>query len=526
MVIFPQRLSPSRRLDLQPAAVMRAIGLAIAVICLPAVGAELQADYDFHYLAANPALRAQLTNADVSMNQATYVDKVLELDQDWENPFWIGYLGSVLKDSGSGQWRMYYELGAPGQEFQRGVALAVSNDGVNWTKPALNITGTRYTTSPQNNFVKLPFNHMGGPCVFEDPNAPLGQRYRMSATVDEKTLYAMTSGDGVNWTTSGVVDDRGSSAALDSLNATFWDPLTQNYREYGRWWYGGGYGGRRGVYMKEANTWDGVWTGSRQYILDPLSMIPAGSRQYFDIYTPSIQPYHGQYIGLPAVYHHPGSWSASGPIYPSFMYSANGTDWSFHDAYQPIIDLAAHGQNEENFGMAFPATSIVEHDGMMYIYYSYFPENHSESRSSGEIHLATLPQDRFVGIGSTPGKIGTWTTSPITLSDDPVRLIVNAVVDASLYVEVLDTETDTPISGFSLNDSTPLTPGDFINAMVKWGGVGDLAALAGRTVSLRFTMDEATVYGFRFQTVPEPAPFVLLSLAAFALMIYGKCRIP
>ena len=217
MVIFPQRLTPSHTLDQPPAAVMRAIGLAIAVICLPAVGAELQADYDFHYLAANPALRAQLTNADVSMNQATYVDKVLELDQDWENPFWIGYLGSVLKDSGSGQWRMYYELGAPGQEFQRGVALAVSNDGVNWTKPALNITGTRYTTSPQNNFVKLPFNHMGGPCVFEDPNAPLGQRYRMSATVDEKTLYAMTSGDGVNWTTSGVVDDRGSSAALDSL---------------------------------------------------------------------------------------------------------------------------------------------------------------------------------------------------------------------------------------------------------------------------------------------------------------------
>ena len=37
----------------------------------------------------------------------------------------------------------------------------------------------------------------------------------MSATVNEQTLYALTSADGVNWTSTGTIDDRGSNAALD-----------------------------------------------------------------------------------------------------------------------------------------------------------------------------------------------------------------------------------------------------------------------------------------------------------------------
>ena len=238
---------------------------------------------------------------------------------------------------------------------------------------------------------------------------------------------------------------------MDSLNTTLWDSKTQQYTEYGRWWYGGGYGGRRGVYMKQSSTWDGTWTGSRQFILDPANNIPAGSTNYFDIYTPGVQQYYGQYVGLPTIYHHPGSWSTSGAVYPSFMYSRDGANWSIPDAYQPIIDLSAHGQNESNFGQAYTATSMVDRNGQLYIYYSYFPENHNSSNNSasGGIYLATLPEDRFEGIQSAPGSVGTWTTSAITLSNDPGHLILNALVEGSLRVEVLDALTMTPLAGFS-----------------------------------------------------------------------------
>ena len=97
--------------------------------------------------------------------------------------------------------------------------------------------------------------------------------------------------------------------------------------------------------MKQSSSWDGTWTGSRQFILDPSNLIPAGSTNYFDIYTPGVQMYYGQYVGLPTIYHHPGSWSNSGAVYPSFMYSRDGTNWSIPDAYHPIIDLSAHSQN-------------------------------------------------------------------------------------------------------------------------------------------------------------------------------------
>ena len=81
-----------------------------------------------------------------------------------------------MTDPATGQLRMYYEMCVPGQEFQRGVAMATSTDGIHWTKPALNVTGTTYTTSPLNNFVNLPQTWMGGPSVFIDPNAPANQR--------------------------------------------------------------------------------------------------------------------------------------------------------------------------------------------------------------------------------------------------------------------------------------------------------------------------------------------------------------
>jgi hypothetical protein len=494
------------------------------------VGPASAVDTSFHYLAADPSLRAQMQNANVTMGQATYVGAVLQKDdsdQSWEKPYLVDAVGSVLIDP-SGQWRMYYEMRVSGQEFQRGAAMATSTDGIHWTKPALNITSNTYTTSASNNFVNLPQTWMGGPSVFVDPNAPANQRYRMSVTVDESILYALTSSDGKTWNYAGgnaassVIDSRaamGGALALDSLNVAMWDANTQKYAMYGRYWYDGW---RRGVYTRQSTAWGGAWTGERQFILDPANNIPAGSTNYFDIYTPGVQTYHGQYIGLPTIYHHPGSWGTSGAVYPSFMYSRDGTNWSMPDAYHPIIDLSAHGKNESDVDYAaYTATSMVEHDGQLYIYYAYFPKNHNDTESSGEIHLATLPEDRFMGIQSAPGSTGQWTTSAITLSDDPGRLIVNATVDGSLRVEVLDASTQAPLVGFKLADATPIAPGDFLDAVARWGGVETLDALAGRSIALRFTLDDATVYGFHFQPAPEPSTIALLAAGALALLAYA-----
>ena len=116
------------------------------------------------------------------------------------------------------------------------------------------------------------------------------------------------------------------------------------------------------------------------------------------------------------------------------------------------------------------------------------------------MHLATIAEDRFVGIKAAPGVVGTWTTSTITLPDDPGKLIVNAIVVGSLRVEVLDPKTLVPLAGYSKNDDGSIVPGDCLNAVARWNGTGGLRALAGQAVVLRFVMNDATIYSFRFES--------------------------
>src|SRR5690606_26686450 len=110
-------------------------------------------------------------------------------------------------------------------------------------------------------------------------------------------------------------------------------------------------------------------------------------------------------------------------------------------AEHSMIDLSAHGQTKENFGQAYRSTGLLNVDGTLHIYYSYFSEHHGEPRSSGTIHLATMKEDRFQGIRGDAEAGGAWTTSLIELTDLVGELRINAEVTGTLRVEVLDPNT-------------------------------------------------------------------------------------
>ena len=57
-----------------------------------------------------------------------------------------------------------------------------------------------------------------------------------------------------------------------------------------------------------------------------------------------------------------------------------------------------------------------------------------------------------------------------------------------------------------------VTPDDYIDAVAQWNGIDNLSDLAGQTVSLRFVMDDATVYSFHFEPAPEPSTLLVLLL--------------
>ncbi|HVU90553.1 MAG TPA: dockerin type I domain-containing protein [Pirellulales bacterium] len=474
-------------------------------------------DNSFHYLAADPSLQTNLINATLVNGQATYVGEVLSLNQPSEGGLIMNYPGDVVEDPTTGQWRMYYEV-RQGQSDNTFLAMATSSDGIHWTKPDLNITGTTYTTNPVNNFVNLPDKFVTGPSVFIDPTAPASERYRMTATTnvydshgqfEGLSLNAYSSADGLYWQKSGVIQTalgwQQGIYALDSQNTAFWDPSKHEYVAYMRQWLSpsGSAGERRAVMMATSTTWGSNWT-TPTTVVDPANVpaLASGSNPA-DIYVPGVVPYKGQYIGLPSTYFHPAG-QADGPLFPTFMYSRDGANWSFPNAQQSILNLSPYGQPGSSFGQAYMASSIPESGGNLYLYYTYFPEQHNTTpQSSGGMYLETIKEDRFEGILSTGNQQGMWTTPAITIpTGGDLHLILNATVTGALSVVILDPKTLLPMPGFGPATALTIAPGDYLDQMAQWSGTNSLAALAGKSVEIRFVMTNATVYSFHSGLAP------------------------
>ena len=64
-------------------------------------------------------------------------------------------------------------------------------------------------------------------------------------------------------------------------------------------------------------------------------------------------------------------------------------------------------------------------------------------------------------------------------------------------MEIQD-EKGQPVEGFSLEECPEIT-GDEISRIVSWNGGDDVGSLAGKTVRLRFVMQDADLYSLRFR---------------------------
>jgi hypothetical protein len=126
------------------------------------------------------------------------------------------------------------------------------------------------------------------------------------------------------------------------------------------------------------------------------------------------------------------------------------------------------------------------------------PTLSSEARNASPasaIHLAKLRLDGFASLrgGATAGEVVT-TSLPV----NGTSLYVNAAAQAgTLKAELLDADTGVAIPGYTLADSVPLQA-DAVRAKLQWQGVADLSGLAGRSVKIRFSVQNADLYSFWF----------------------------
>src|SRR5688500_14077186 len=101
--------------------------------------------------------------------------------------------------------------------------------------------------------------------------------------------------------------------------------------------------------------------------------------------------------------------------------------------------------------------------------------------------------DGFVSARAGPDG-GEVLTKPLTFTGSALSL--NITSKGPTRVEVQDA-TGHPLSGFSAEACTPIT-GDFVAHTVVWKG-GDLAALAGQPVRLRFALKDADLFSLQFR---------------------------
>jgi hypothetical protein len=113
-----------------------------------------------------------------------------------------------------------------------------------------------------------------------------------------------------------------------------------------------------------------------------------------------------------------------------------------------------------------------------------------------------LRLDGFASVNA-PWEGGGMTTKPLTFTGAALELNYRTGAPGFVRVEIQDAG-GLPVPGFALDDC-PEIIGDETARIVTWKGGGDLSALAGRPVRLRFAMKDADLFSLRLGRKREMA---------------------
>ena len=450
-------------------------------------------------------------------------------DAPWEGSG-SGY-HSVFQDGKL--YRMYYkawqlDVQPPGTVKTNAHPLyccyAESDDGIRWRKPELGLF--EFKGSKKNNIVMAPGRigeanpDPGHPAVFKDGNsdAPADARYKAIVRSEKPHgVLAFKSPDGIHWTPM-----RGTpvitEGAFDSQNLAFWDPVRAEYRAYWRIFTAG---------VANGTTWkpSGVRAIRTATSKDFLSWGPHADLKYVDsppehLYTNQVKPYHRAphlFIGFPTRYTERG-WSDSMRSLPELqnrewrakaslrygtaitegllMASRDGV--TFKRWNEGFLRPGIEREGTWNYGHQYIAWHLVETksalDGApdelsLYAVESYWTGN------SSALRRYTLRLDGFVSVNA-PMSGGEFVTKPLTFKGG--KLTINFATSAAGDVRIeIQSAAGKPLDHYTLDDCPPIF-GDAIERAVTWKNGGDVSALAGQPVRLRFVLKDADLFAIQF----------------------------
>jgi hypothetical protein len=357
--------------------------------------------------------------------------------------------------------------------------LATSEDGLNFSLQGL----------------IMPETPMYG-SFFKDlnPDVPANQRYKVNAFVSTRGMYFYSSGDGINWRRNEV-----SQLPLRSggEGECFWDDQRGRYASYIK---------RDSSFHNEECARPGGRVGVGFWTEEILKPWPFQSMEtpYFEGYPfpsvtcegPTSFPVTdaGEVYRIRAIKY---PWAPD--VYLSFVWryssyndevrhidlgiSRDGENWSFFgtDWYVPL------GSQEEELTLY----GLIRRGDQIW---QYVDEGGAHGGDAQRVYYRYSQRlDGFVSLDAG-GKPGIATTLPLVFEGD--QLVLNLKAQGSARVGFTD-ENGKAYPGFSSEDCDPIV-GDHLRKSVTWNGRSSIAALAGKTVRLRFELQDCKLYAFEF----------------------------
>jgi hypothetical protein len=475
------------------------------------VGLQKQLFLDDYLIASTNNVFRKIHPAEKSRS-----NPVIRPTEPWEDPFNILY-GSVVRDGDT--YKAWYKSGP-------GVSYAVSDDGIHWVKPPLDLVPINGTKTNilfrKNGELKgsdtLPYYHelFGVHKDERDPDS--SRRYKMGfLSIDweykgpregrfragqRRGLGIAGSPDGIHWN---LIDSFASEAICDGATHWMFDPALGKYVLFGRtlrtppeieaaWskydWYKEWYSGRAVGRIESPDfvNWNFTAPFSSPVVLTADLQDTPGT----EIYSVLVFPYESVYIGLvqtllalpdvPAVdvqlavsrdgvhFARVGDGAPGGPALARRLpFIANGPVGSW-----------------DRFNQSLASNPPIAHGDELRFYYGGRTYRHDPYEGkdtgprAGSIGLATIQRDRFVSLeASFDG--GEIITKPLKLNGK--HLLLNAKADfGEILVDVRNA------SGQSIARSKPVSC-DSLDALIEWE-TGDMKDAKG----LRILLKNACLY--------------------------------
>ncbi len=416
----------------------------------------------------------------------------------------FGHYATVLHDGD--RLRLYYRGDKkPGAHWRNGwgryhegevTLYAESKDGgINWTEPNLGIHDV--PEMPKGNVIldmgpeTFLVTHNFTPFIDTRPGVPASERYKGMGggrypeenwggwkAKDERAklreqygvggLRVFASADGLRWrrlkAEPVLTEDQGS---FDSQNVAFWSEAEGQYVAYFRFFKNSVRSIRRST-SKDFLTWT-----------EPVDMIANEKGEH--LYTSVTQPYFRAphiYVALPTRFQ-----ARAGAITDIVLMSTRPGSDRYHRHFKEAFIRPGLGSRGWGNRANYLTLNVVQTS----------PTHMSLFMYGGGHYVMRL--DGFISVNAGYDE-GEFVTRPLKFSGDQLEVNYSTSGAGRMRVEIQD-ETGKSIPGFGLDDCLAIY-GDDISRVVKWKDRTDVGKLAGKSIRLRFAMNEVDLYSLRF----------------------------